>query len=279
MPVNCVEFPDSGFQMYDGRGPNMRAAPFLCALFALQSFAQTFEVATMKLHPSGSPEGIATTQTGGPGTSDPTRITIINRTLHRLLIESYGLVGYQLKDPPDLDQVRYDLFATIPPGASGQDVRVMMQNLLIERLQLKVRHEHQVIPVYALLVGKRGPKFKPSSEPIDPAKQGISRSASGPDALKLTAVGQTIPQFVSALFQQTDHPIMDMTGLTGKYDFTLTFARRTNELSATAADARAEDAPTIFQAVQGQLGLKLEARKMPVDLVIVDSGQKVPLEN
>jgi uncharacterized protein (TIGR03435 family) len=117
----------------------MRAAALFFALFAVPSFSQNFEVASMKLHPPGSPEGTATTQTGGAGTSDPTRITIINRTLHRLLIESYGLIGYQLKDPPDLDQVRYDIFAKIPAGATEQEVRIMMQNLLIERLQLKVR--------------------------------------------------------------------------------------------------------------------------------------------
>ncbi len=257
----------------------MRPAALLLALFAVRGFAQTFEVATMKLHPAGSPEGSATTQTGGPGTEDPTSITIINRTLHRLLIESYGLAGYQLKDPPDLDQIRYDVFAKIPPGATAKDVRVMMQNLLIERLQLKVRHEHQVIPVYALVVGKRGPKFKPSSEPVDPARQGMSRSVSGPGTIKLTAIAQTIPQLVSALFQQTDHPIMDMTGLTGKYDFTLTFARRANELTPPPADGSGDAGPRLFQAVQDQLGLKLEARKMPVDLVIVDSGQKVPVEN
>ena len=256
----------------------MRAAAFLYALFAFPSFAQTFEVASMKLHPPG-PEGSATTQTGGPGTGDPTRITIINRTLHRLLIESYGLIGYQLKDPLELDQVRYDIFAKIPPGATEKDVRVMMQNLLIERLQLKVRREHQVVPVYALLISKKGPKFKPSSEPIDPAKQSMSRSSTAAGSIKIVAAGQTIPQLVSALFQQTDHPIMDLTGLTGRYDFTLTFAsRRRSELSSTPPDTR-DDAPAIFQALQQQLGLKLEARKMPVDLVIVDSGQKIPVEN
>src|SRR5882724_6755813 len=106
----------------------MRAEAILWALFAIPSLAQTFEVATMKLHPSASSEGTATTQTGGPGTSDPSRITIINRTLHRLLIESYSLVGYQLKDPPDLDQIRYDIVAKIPPDATQQDVRLMMQN-------------------------------------------------------------------------------------------------------------------------------------------------------
>jgi uncharacterized protein (TIGR03435 family) len=258
----------------------MRAAAFLYILLAFPVFAQTFDVAVMKLHPGGSPEGSVTTQTGGPGTSDPTRISIINRTLHRLLIESYGLIGYQLKDPPELDQVRYDITAKIPAGATEQDVRLMMQNLLIERLQLKVRHEHQVVPVYALLIRKGGPKFKPSGEPVDPAKQGMSRSSTAAGSIKLVAAGQTIPQLVSALFQQTDHPIMDMTGLTGKYDFTLTFAsRRASELSTTPPDARADDAPAIFQALQEQLGLKLEARKMPVDLVIVDSGQKIPIEN
>lgn len=255
----------------------MRAAAFLHLLLAFASFAQTFEVATMKLHPSGSPEGTATTQTGGPGTSDPTRVTIVNRTLHRLLIESYELIGYQLKDPPELDQIRYDVMAKIPPGATEQDVRVMMQKLLIERLQLKVRHERQVIPVYALLIGKRGPKFATSREPIDPAKQGMSRSYGA--SIKLVAVGQTIPQLVSALFRQTDHPIMDLTKLTGKYDFTLTFRPGTNDLSSTTPDARADDAPQIFQALPEQLGLKLEARKMPADLVIVDSGHKIPVEN
>jgi uncharacterized protein (TIGR03435 family) len=230
------------------------------------------------MHPPGSPEGTATTQTGGPGTSDPTRITIINRTLHRLLIESYGLIGYQLKDPPELDQVRYDIIAKIPPDANEQDVRLMMQNLLIERLQLKVRHEHQVVPVYGLLIGKGGPKLKPSREPVDPAKQGMSRSSTAAGSIKLVAASQTIPQLVSALFQQTEHPIMDLTGLTAKYDFTLTFrSSRTNELNST--DARADDAPAIFQALQEQLGLKLEARKMPVDLVIVDSDRKIPVEN
>jgi uncharacterized protein (TIGR03435 family) len=148
----------------------------------------------------------------------------------------------------------------------------MMQKLLIERLQLKVRHERQSIPVYALLIDKRGPKFKASSEPIDPAKQGMARSYGRTNTV--TGTGQTIPQLVSALFRQTDHPIMDLTGLTGKYDFKLTFTTSTNQLSGNA-----DEAPGLFQALQEQLGLKLEARKMPADLVIVDSGRKVPVEN
>ncbi len=207
----------------------------------------------------------------------PTRITIVNRTLHRLLIEAYELIGYQLKDPPELDQVRYDVMAKIPLGSTEQDVRVMMQKLLIERLELKVRHDRQVIPVYAMLIGKGGPKFKTSPEPIDPAKGGMFRSFGA--TIKLVAVGQTIPQLISALFRQTDHPIMDLTELTGKYDFALAFRPRTNDLSSTPPDARADDAPEIFQALSEQLGLKLEARKMPADLVIVDSGHKIPVEN
>ena len=209
--------------------------------------------------------------------------TIINRTLHRLLIESYDLVGYQLKDPPDLDQIRYDVIAKIPSGATPQDVRVMLQNLLIERLQLKVRHENQVVPVYVLLIGKGGPKFKPSREPIDPAKQGLSRSNPA-GSIKIVAVGQTIPQLVSALFQQTDHPIMDLTGLGGKYDFSLTFSsRRSNDLSGAPTETRADDVPAIFQALPEQLGLKLEgaqnAHRSSADLVIIDSGRKIPIDN
>jgi uncharacterized protein (TIGR03435 family) len=298
----------------------MRAIACICAALVGTTFAQTpqdlisFEVATVKLHPPGSPEGISTTQSGGPGTNDPGRITIVNRTLHRLLIESFVLKGYQLQDPPSLDQVRYDIVAKVPPGATEQDVRVMMQNLLIERLKLKIRHEHEIVPVWALVVGKGGPKFKASGETapagdaaspvtgkprIDPdgfpiestdhAKPGIFRSTNNSGSLKITAVRQTMAQFVSALFGQTDHPIMDLTGLDGKYDFSVVFgAHWKTELSnmptegqgsGAPMELRPADGPSIFEAVKEQLGLKLEPRKMPADLVIVDSGQKTPVEN
>jgi uncharacterized protein (TIGR03435 family) len=252
----------------------MRAIACLCAILVWPSFAQapqdlvSFEVATLKLHPPGGPEGNSTTQSGGPGTSDPGRITIVNRTLHRLLIESFVLKGYQLQDPPSLDQVRHDIVAKVPAGATEQDVRVMMQNLLIERLKLKIRHEHQIVPVWALLVGKGGPKFKPSGEtaaasgagapvggkpridgdgfpvePVDHAKAGIFRSANDSGAIGITSVKQTMAQFVSALFGQTDHPIMDMTGLDGKYDFSVIFgARWKMELSNMLAEAQSQGA-------------------------------------
>jgi uncharacterized protein (TIGR03435 family) len=192
----------------------------------------------MKLHPPGSPEGIVTTQTGGSGTSDPGRITIVNRTMHRLLIEAYGVKGYQLQDPLSLDQVRYDVTDKTPPGATEQDV-----NLLIERLKLKVRRESKVVPVWALVVAKGGPKFKHSCEaappngakmdsdgfpvpPIDRVNGGIYRSTNNAGALKITAVKQTMAQFVSALFGQADRPVMDMTELHGRYDFSVIFGAR-----------------------------------------------------
>jgi uncharacterized protein (TIGR03435 family) len=146
--------------------------------------------------------------------------------------------------------VRYDVVAKVPAGATAQDARVMIQNLLIERLKLKIRHEHQIVPVWGLIVGKGGPKFKPSSEtaaagnaeapvdgkpridrdgfpiePIDRVNGGIFRSVTGSGDLKIMAVKQTMAQFVSALFGQTDHPIMDLTGLDGKYDFSVIFGR------------------------------------------------------
>ncbi len=296
----------------------MRAIAILSPVLAFAAFAQnppeslTFEVATMKLHPPG-PEGSVTTQTGGPGTSDPGRLTIVNRTLHRLLTESFSLKGgYQLQDPPALDQIRYDISAKIPAGATAEDVHVMLQNLLIERLKLKVRHEHQPRQVWVLLVGKGGPKFKHSGEtppaalpeppasgapqtdrdgfpiqPVDYVKGGMSRFTNAAGSLKITAIKQTMGQFVAALFGQTDHPIMDMTGLEGKFDFSVIFgAHWKSDLSNLLADdpgasalPRAAEGPSIFAAVQEQLGLKLESRKVPVDLVIVDSGQKIPAEN
>jgi len=184
----------------DGSQSNMRNIACLWAVLVCPIFAQnpqdllSFEVATLKLHPPGSPEGTSTTQSGGPGTSDPGRITIVNRTLHRLLIEAYVLKGYQLQDPPSLDQVRYDIVAKVPAGATAEDARIMMQNLLIERLKLKIRREHQVVPVWALVVAKGGPKFKPSSETA-----AASRAQDPADSKAASSVRRIVPATSNSL--------------------------------------------------------------------------------
>ncbi len=296
----------------------MRAASCLCAALLCPAFAQipppslSFEVASVKLHPAGGSEANASSQTGGPGTSDPGQITVVNRTLHRLLIDSFVIKGYQLQAPESLDSARYDIVAKVPTGATKHDAHVMMQNLLIERLKLKLHHEPRVLPVYALVVAKSGTKLVASSESpvssaasgivpssagkpkidkdgfpieqIDPVKGGIVMSAGNGGAIKVTAVKQTMAQLISMLAGETDRAIVDMTGLSGKYDFSMTFGgqwRRANAdgSSDLTAGVFEGDGPPIFEAIEKQLGLKLESRKISVDMLIVDSGAKTPVEN
>jgi uncharacterized protein (TIGR03435 family) len=186
----------------------------------------------------------------------------------------------------------------------------MMQNLLIERLKLKLHHESRVLPVYGLVISKGGPKLEVSAEEpapaaasgaapqgkpgidgdgfpieqIDPVRGGTFLSSGNAGTLKITAARQTMAQFISMLSGQTDRAIVDMTGLNGKYNFAVTFGgqwRRANAdgSSDLAAGIFEGDGPPIFEALEKQLGLKLEPRKISVDMLIVDSGEKTPVEN
>jgi len=294
----------------------MRAIIYVCAALLCPVFAQTpaphlsFEVASVKLHSSDGPESNASLQSGGPGTSDPGQITVVNRALHRLLIDSFGIKGYQLEVPDSLDSARYDIVAKVPAGVTKKDAHLMMQNLLIERLKLKLHHESRVLPVYGLVISKGGPKLEVSAEgpapaaasgaapqgkpgidgdgfpieQIDPVRGGIFLSSGNAGTLKITAARQTMAQFISMLSGQTDRAIVDMTGLNGKYNFAVTFGgqwRRANAdgSSDLAAGIFEGDGPPIFEALEKQLGLKLEPRKISVDMLIVDSGEKTPVEN
>jgi uncharacterized protein (TIGR03435 family) len=275
----------------------MRAAVWL---FAALCSAQSFEVATIKLRAAGATDGPMqpSTQAGGPGTTDPTRIMIVNRTLHRLLIDWYRIKGYELSVPEALDTARYDIVAKVPPGATRVEARRMMQNLLSERLKLRIRRERRTIDAYALVVSKGGLKLngvasETKSTPagksaigkdgfpieyIDPEKGGILFVGGTAGAAKIVAVKQTMAQLISMLNGQIDdRPVLDMTGLTGKYDFSFIFGAKWQR-PGPGGDVLEGDGPTLFQALE-KLGLKLESRRIPVEMLIVDGGNAEPVEN
>ena len=114
----------------------------------------TFEVASVKLNPPHAGEPVGSKFSGGPGTSDPERITVINRMLRTLIIEAYGIRGYQIEHPAWLKENRYDIFAKVPPGTTPEEAKAMMRNLLKERFELKIRREMRDLPAYVLTVAK-----------------------------------------------------------------------------------------------------------------------------
>jgi uncharacterized protein (TIGR03435 family) len=273
----------------------------LCLLSGCGAFAQapdnslTFEVASVKPHPpaAGGPAG--SSFNGGPGTSDPGRITVINRMLSTLIIEAYGIRAFQLERPAWVAENRFDIIAKVPPGTTPQQAKVMMRNLLVERFDLQIRREMRDVPVYAMVIAKDGLKMKPSVDnpagqpptPADPnvfdklkpGGDGFPQLPPSAQTIMLTSNGesskaigqrQSLSKIVAWLRAEADRPVIDETGLQGNYDFSVTWTPDQNGPGGDYA---------VIPAVEKQLGLKLEPRRMPTEMLIVVSALKVPKEN
>ena len=250
-----------------------------------------FEVASVK--PSSSASGRFTLN-GGPGTSDPGRIGYTNITLRRILPIAYEVRDYQISGPDWLDVLRFDIAAKLPDGTTKEQFQSMLRNLLALRFGMIVHRESKELPIFALLVAKNGPKLKAVVAATgEPAEEQLAtiRPAEGNDGfprLSLPAPGLVIEtrngrarvtarevpltKFADLLSGQLGRPVVDMTDLNGNYSFVLYFAPE----GPNASDG---PDPGIFSAVQEQLGLRLEARKAPVDLVVIDHAEKVPTGN
>jgi uncharacterized protein (TIGR03435 family) len=188
-----------------------------------------------------------------------------------------------------LDSDRYDMVAKTAPTASADTLRVMLQSLLAERFRLKVHKEPQPVTVYALTIGK--PKLKDA----DPATRSTCKSGAADGARTYTCVNTSMAQLAQKLPDVAagylDHPVVDLTGLKGSYDFTLSWTPRGRLLGGgrggatpPAGDATpaAADRPvgyTIFEAVDHQLGLKLATQKHPMPVVVIDHIERKPAEN
>ncbi len=138
------------------------------------AFGQTFEVASVKpSDPAGQGRGGG--PQGGPGTADPGRITRSRVTLQVLVREAYGVDFDQIQGPGWISEERYDVRATVPPGATKDDLKVMFQHLLEERFKLAVHHITKDYPVYELTIAKGGAKLKENTDPnLEPVRLGDS---------------------------------------------------------------------------------------------------------
>ena len=286
------------------------------------AFAQTFEVASVKPAAPIIGNRIAVMLRGGPGTPDPGQITYTNVTVKNVLTAGYGVKSFQISGPGWLDSERYDIVAKVPRGATKAEFMVMLQNLLAERFKLTLHREKKDLPMYALVVGKNGPKLKESVDepkvgdpaadgpPLPPGKLPMGKDgfpvlppgAGGRGSTsmvlmngnaRMTANRQPMAGLAEMLSGQLDLPVVDMTELKGNYDFTLYFAPEglagmrlpaglppPPVVEPPAANApEAQSSPNLFTALQEQLGLKLEQRKGPVELLVIDHLEKTPVEN
>lgn len=268
----------------------------LLFLGCAMAFAQkpAFEVASIKVAPPPDGRGMRMSHTGGPGTADPGRWSVENWNLLSLVTTAYGLEWYQVTVPGWANELRFNIEAKVPPGATKEDLKVMVQGLLEERFKLEFHRDKKEMATYELMVAKNGPKLKDAVEvPPPPPDAEKPRPPSGP--LKLGADGYpdlpknfsmawmngrarwqdakgTMQSLAAMLAGQLGKPVSDATGLKGKYDMALFWA-------AESRKAEDEPGPTLFSALQDQLGLRLEQKKAMVEVLIVDKAEKVPTEN
>ncbi len=204
---------------------------------------------------------------GSSSRSTPGTVEWQNTTLKNLVRGAYRLNEYQLEGGPKwLDSDRFNVIAKLPAGVPREQSWQMLQAMLADRFQLQIHRVIKTLPEFALVIAKGGPKIQESSE----EDRKMQRSSQGERMIK--GWGLSISQLADMLISAVGAPVVDRTGLTGKYNFNLAFA----PLQGTPRDD--EPLPTIFTVLQEQLGLKLEAIKGPVEVVVIDRAER-PVEN
>lgn len=230
-------------------------------------------------------------------------------TLKDYIGMAYRIKLYQISGPDWIGSDRFNISATLPPGTANQ-LPEMMQRLLEDRFQIKIHHEKKDFPVYVLEVAKGGVKMQESAP--DPnaedakapltiagsgSAQGISvnlgRGSSYAFANnKFEAKRVPMATLAAVLERFMDRPIVDMTDLAGAYDVSLPVTDEDYRVMLIHAGVNAgvslppqalrlldgASTPSLFDALQ-KLGLKLDARKAPLDMVVVDDVRKTPTEN
>jgi uncharacterized protein (TIGR03435 family) len=235
----------------------------LTAGSGLRAQSLSFEVATVNVNRSS--DGISSYPRLMNGT-----VTAVNTTLSKILQVAYGLGALQIIGADWINSDRFDLQGKSPEGVPDSDVMPMLQSLLNERFHLSAHLEEKEVPVYNLVVAKEGPKFQPfdpSHPPPVPPRNGASAMIVGP---------MTMIQLAGSLTSAAGRPVMNKTGLDGKYFCAVAFSPLTAQSTGNTSDSGPLD---IFQAVQEQLGLKLESAKTPLDILVVDHAERIPREN
>jgi uncharacterized protein (TIGR03435 family) len=240
-----------------------------------------------------------------------TQVRVSYLSLKDYIAMAYHLRPNQIVAPDWTAQQRYDIVATIPAGVSMTQVPEMLQSLLADRFRLMIHRESKEFPVYALTVGKNGPKISPlppaaDTDPDKPPAVNVAASGSGNGVAvdlgggssfslgnnKLEARRMTMAQFADVLTRFVDRPVIDMTQLTGQFNLTLDIAPEdytailvrsaiNQGVSLPAQALRVLDTASgnPIGAPLQQLGFALDARRAPLDVIVVDSSLKTPTEN
>lgn len=210
----------------------------------------------------------------------PDRIRLDNWALLDLIAAAYRVRARDVSGPSWLADQGFDIEAKVPQGTPKEQLNTMLQSLIEERFGIKVHRDPQTRQGFALVIGKGGPKLNSAEAPLTPEQRQQRSVANGKrleamrqdgtalaGSRRLTLRSTTTEGLATSLAQFAEAPVVDQTGLTGTY-------------SVTIETWKAPDVPggTIFDAME-KLGLKLVARKVTIDTIVVDRVSKLPTAN
>jgi uncharacterized protein (TIGR03435 family) len=258
----------------------MRVAPvvatFLVAGTALAQIttAPRFEVASIKLVPQPRP--------GRPSLRiDPARLDARQISLAELIQHAYSVPWYQIVWNSAADSAGkkfappmpiYDVAATMPAGTSLDDVHLMMQSLLADRLNFRMHRENREMPIYAVKIASGGLRIGKADPPPDQQY----RTEIAPNEFRYHAK-MPISKLIELLRLELDRPMVDFTKLADSFDIDLRWPR----VDTSGGDNGPDPAnmATLFSAMEKQLGLLVEACKMPLEMLVIDRVDRVPTAN
>jgi uncharacterized protein (TIGR03435 family) len=250
----------------------------------------SFEAASVKPNRSGDQGSSVRRQPGG-------RFNATNMPLRALITFAFQIQGFQLVNAPDwVAEERFDIVAKmegdpppVMPGSGPDQMMLAARTLLADRFKLVTHRETRELDIYALVIarpdGKLGPALRQSNDDCARAMETLRQGGPPPQMLcgarqnfgRIQFGGFPLSQFANGLAGQVGRVVIDRTGLTGLWDFELTFApeQRRGPLPPGAELPPIDpNAPSLFTAIQEQLGLRLESTKGPVEVLVVDSVER-----
>jgi uncharacterized protein (TIGR03435 family) len=257
-----------------------------------------FDAISLKPYQSSRPLGpsefsadrvAAASLRGGPGTADPGLITATGITLRELVAAAYGMLSEQVSGPPWIADSTYALAAKVPPLATKAQARLMLQRSLLDRFKLSLHRDQKQFQVWELVIATTPPRLKETADQdaapkmSSQAREGIrhdtyrafriSKTDSNDSSVSLDRVLSLYLAATGMVSVGTLPSVVDKTGLTKSYDFDLEY------VSPAARDRVDVIGPTLFKALEKQLGLKLQQKKTTLVVLVIDHAEKAPTEN
>ncbi len=271
---------------------------------ACAAYAQppSFEVASVKLSEPITPAMVQSGRLNIGVSIDATHVRISKLSLSDLVRLAYQIKNYEYAGPEWMNQQRYDVQAALPEGGKRGQVPAMLQTLLTDRFKLVIHRESRELAVFALVARKDGHRLKPAAPPgagaPSPQIRGGAtvvgnatvRSGPGGDSRVTPLPGggfhvetarMTLAAFADVLNGYAVRPVLNMTGIEGAYDMEFDVSAEEFRLARHASPVETPADPSgvsLFSSIQ-KLGLKLEPRKAPVEVLVVDKAEKIPTDN